>query len=60
MHFEHIRDIVQHTFLEPGYNLDKKDAVLEPSYICEALGIQGRLDAAGYEQFYRNEIGKSR
>ena len=44
MHFEHIRDIVQHTFLEPGYNLDKKDAVLEPSYICEALGIQGRLD----------------
>lgn len=44
MHFEHIRDVVQHTFLEPGYNLDKKDAVLEPSYICEALGIQGRLD----------------
>lgn len=24
MHFEHIRDIVQHTFLEPGYNLDKR------------------------------------
>lgn len=44
MHFEHIRDVVQHTFLEPGYNLDKKEAVLEPSYICEALGIQGRLD----------------
>ena len=39
MHFEHIRDVVQHTFLEPGYNLDKKEAVLEPSYICEALGI---------------------
>ena len=32
------------TFLAPGYNLDKSDAVLEPSYICEALGIQGRLD----------------
>lgn len=44
MHFEHLRQTVQHTFLEPGYNLDKKDAVLEPSYICEALGIQGRLD----------------
>ena len=44
MHFEHIRDTVQHTFPEPGYGLDKKDAVLEPSYICEALGIQGRLD----------------
>lgn len=44
MHFEHIRETVQHTFLEPGYELDKQDAVLEPSYVCEALGIQGRLD----------------
>ena len=44
MHFEHIRRTVQQTFLEPGYRLDKSDAVLEPSYICEALGIQGRLD----------------
>ena len=24
--------------------MDKTDAVLEPSYICEALGLQGRLD----------------
>lgn len=44
MHFEHIRETVQETFMQPGYNLDKNDAVLEPSYICEALGIQGRLD----------------
>ncbi|WP_333615449.1 AAA domain-containing protein [Bacteroides pyogenes] len=44
MHFEHIRDTVCHTFHAPGYELDKKDAVLEPSYICEPLGLQGRLD----------------
>ena len=44
MHFEHIRQTVTETFLASGYNLDKSDAVLEPSYICEALGIQGRLD----------------
>ncbi len=44
MHFEHIKETVQHTFREPGYALDKRDAVLEPAYICEALGIQGRLD----------------
>lgn len=44
MHFEHIRKTVQQTFMEPGYRLDRSDAVLEPSYICEALGIQGRLD----------------
>ena len=44
MHFNHIRETVTETFLAAGYNLDKSDAVLEPSYICEALGVQGRLD----------------
>ena len=44
MHFEHIRETIQQTFQEGIYRLDKSDAVLEPSYICEALGIQGRLD----------------
>lgn len=43
-HFEHIRQVVTETFQEAGYELDKRDAVLEPSYICEALGLQGRLD----------------
>lgn len=43
-HFENIRQTVKETFHTSGYNLDKTDAVLEPSYICEALGLQGRLD----------------
>ena len=43
-HFRNIQQTVSTTFREPGYQLDKTDAVLEPSYICEALGIQGRLD----------------
>ncbi len=43
-HFDHIRQVVKETFHQPGYELDKTDAVLEPSYICEALGLQGRLD----------------
>lgn len=43
-HFENIRRTVTETFAESGYELDKTDAVLEPSYICEALGLQGRLD----------------
>lgn len=43
-HFEHIRQTVQETFNQAGYKLNKTDAVLEPSYICEALGLQGRLD----------------
>lgn len=44
LHFEHIRHTVQETFHTSGFNLRKEDAVLEPSYICEALGLQGRLD----------------
>ena len=44
MHFENIRRMVTDTFASPGYDLNKKDAVLEPAYICEALGLQGRLD----------------
>ncbi len=43
-HFNHLREIVVERFSESGYELNKKDAVLEPSYICEALGLQGRLD----------------
>lgn len=44
LHFENIRQTVQETFQASGYCLDRTDAVLEPSYICEALGLQGRLD----------------
>lgn len=43
-HFDHIRETVTQTFNQQGYKLDKEDAVLEPSYICEPLGLQGRLD----------------
>ena len=44
LHFDHIRETVNDTFHAAGYELDKTDAVLEPSYICEALGLQGPLD----------------
>lgn len=44
LHFENIGKTVNQTFHESGYKLEKKDAVLEPSYLCEAMGIQGRLD----------------
>jgi hypothetical protein len=41
-HFEAIRNVVNSTFVEQ--QIDRDRAVLEPSFICEALGIQGRLD----------------
>ena len=43
-HFENIRRTGTETFRASGYELDRTDAVLEPTYICEALGLQGRLD----------------
>lgn len=44
MHFQNIGEVVNKTFEMEGYKLNKEDAVLEPSYICESLGVQGRLD----------------
>ena len=41
-HFDNIKLTVTDTFRRHGLNPDK--AILEPSYVCEALGIQGRLD----------------
>ena len=38
--FDNIRQTVTDTFRASGYELDNTDAVLEPSYICEALGLQ--------------------
>jgi hypothetical protein len=43
-HFAHIRQVVQEILPDPENNFRPDDSVLEPSYICEALGLQGRLD----------------
>ncbi len=40
--FEHIRHVVRDVF--PQQNINVQRAVLEPSFICAQLGIQGRLD----------------
>ncbi len=42
--FLNMKQTVEQTFRAEGYKLKKEDAVLEPSFICEALGVQGRLD----------------
>lgn len=42
--FLNLKQTVEKTFQAEGYKLKKEDAVLEPSFICEALGVQGRLD----------------
>lgn len=40
--FEHIKYVVRNVFSEQ--NIDVENAVLEPSFLCSQLGIQGRLD----------------
>jgi len=42
LHFLNIQNIVNNVFTTE--NIDRESALLEPSFICEALGIQGRLD----------------
>jgi len=42
--FENIRRTTNNTFLLDGYDLNKNDAIVEPSIYCEDLGLQGRLD----------------
>jgi hypothetical protein len=61
MHFDHIRQTVTELFPQKGYDFDPSDAILEPSYLCEALGIQGRLDymQRDMRQFIEMKSGKA-
>lgn len=43
-HFNNIDLVVNRFFNDETYTINSEDAVLEPSYICETLGLQGRLD----------------
>ena len=40
--FQNIKNIVNNTF--PSKGIDRENALLEPNFICEHLGVQGRLD----------------
>ena len=44
LQFLNIQKTVSESFNEEGYNIDRFKAIVEPSFICEKLGIQGRLD----------------
>lgn len=42
--FRAIRETVQAVFNSPTCQIDKDGALLEPSFLCECLGLQGRMD----------------
>jgi len=58
-HFNNIRYAVQQFF--PKADMDKEKIVLEPSFICNALGLQGRLDImmSDYSAFIELKSGKA-
>ncbi|MGL5919019.1 MAG: hypothetical protein ACRCZQ_00735, partial [Bacteroidales bacterium] len=39
--FDKIAKIVREDFLNPNYGIDRSKAILEPSFICQSLGLQG-------------------
>lgn len=58
-HFNHIRHVVNQFFPKAG--IDKEKIVLEPSFISNALGLQGRLDMLlyDYSAFIELKSGKA-
>ena len=44
MQFNHIHRTVEQSFVTRDCHIDKNRAVLEPSFLCECLGLQGRMD----------------
>lgn len=44
LQFANISDAVVNKFRSAEVDIDCSDVVLEPSFLCEALGLQGRMD----------------
>lgn len=58
--FWHIQTVVREQFPQSGIDVSK--ALLEPSFVCEALGIQGRLDLLqdDFTKFVELKSGKGK
>jgi hypothetical protein len=54
--FDNILDTVEHEFPKANNNIQKKGIQLEPSFFCEALGLQGRMDVLSADQRHIVEL----
>lgn len=43
-HFDHIAETLNNTFRQADIHIDTAHLLLEPSFVCPALGLRGRLD----------------
>lgn len=61
LQFDKIAQIVRTDFTNPNYDIDRSKAILEPSFICQTLGLQGRLDLMldDYSKFIELKSGKA-
>lgn len=61
MHFRNIRHTVQNTFKSPEVDIDNERVVLEPAFICPALGLRGRFDVmtTDYHRVLELKSGKA-
>jgi DNA replication ATP-dependent helicase Dna2 len=54
MHFERIKRVITRELSSTGVDIDK--AVLEPSFLCDVFGIQGRLDILELKEDGKSKI----
>lgn len=59
-HFDQLSYIIRECF--PRYQIDREKGMLEPSFICHALGLQGRLDflTSDFSTFIELKSGKAK
>ncbi len=62
LQFENISKLVNEFFPQKSYGIDKSQVILEPGFLCETLGLQGRLDLLmqDYTRFIELKSGKAK
>ncbi|WP_243345526.1 DEAD/DEAH box helicase [Parabacteroides sp. FAFU027] len=62
LQFDNISKLVNEYFPQKSYGIDKSQVVLEPGFLCETLGFQGRLDLMmqDYSCFIELKSGKAK
>jgi hypothetical protein len=62
LQFDNIRTLVKDYFPKEVYGIDTDKVVLEPGFLCETLGLQGRLDlmVQDFSRFVELKSGKAK
>lgn len=60
IHFMNLKDVIKTSFGDASVDIATSEALLEPSFFCESLGLQGRLDLmlSDYSRIIELKSGK--